>query len=71
MAKPCARCGGVGSLTCDVCGGSGAFDRLPLAPLDPLILTGQDCQKCDGYGEVTCSACHGRGGIDDDADDDD
>ena len=66
MPKPCARCNGGGRITCDVCRGSGIFDRLPIDPLDPLYLAGQKCHKCDGYGEVTCPACHGRGGIDDD-----
>ncbi len=70
MAKPCARCGGGGRITCDMCGGLGIFDRPPFDSLDPFS-SGHVCHKCHGYGEVTCPACHARGGIDDDADDDD
>ncbi len=45
MAKPCARCGGSGTITCDVWVGSGIFDRLPLDPLDPLYSAGLLTQR--------------------------
>lgn len=58
--EPCRECRGTGSISCDLCNGTGFWKAL-MGKDELLSYKGVPCPSCEGTGEIICTVCLGTG----------